>query len=135
MHAIANWTLSRPFVASAALHEGALVANYPWDGSEDKSTKYVQSPDDATFKHMAAAYATWHKTMSKPNNKASFVGCGNPAFEMWEGACAGMKPAKPCAARESACAGVSKRGHHKRCRLVSDIRQHARLELHCGGVL
>ncbi|KAK2077281.1 hypothetical protein QBZ16_004915 [Prototheca wickerhamii] len=76
VHAIANWTLSRPFVASAALHEGALVANYPWDGSEDKSTKYVRSPDDATFKHMAAAYATWHKTMSKPNNKASFLPLG-----------------------------------------------------------
>lgn len=93
VHAIANWTLSRPFVASAALHEGALVANYPWDGSEDKSTKYVRSPDDATFKHMAAAYATWHKTMSKPTNKASFVGGSILVFKMWEDACTGLKPA------------------------------------------
>ena len=46
------------FVASAALHEGALVANYPWDGTPDGSTRYAACPDDATFRWMASSYAT-----------------------------------------------------------------------------
>ena len=45
------------FVASAALHEGALVANYPWDGTPDDSTRYAACPDDATFRWLASSYA------------------------------------------------------------------------------
>ena len=45
------------FVASAALHEGALVANYPWDGTPDGSTRYAACPDDATFRWLASSYA------------------------------------------------------------------------------
>ena len=45
------------FVASAALHEGALVANSPWDGTPDGSTRYAACPDDATFRWLASSYA------------------------------------------------------------------------------
>ncbi|KAL5195336.1 Carboxypeptidase SOL1 [Glycine soja] len=34
--AIMNWLRDIRFTASATLHGGALVANYPWDGSDDK---------------------------------------------------------------------------------------------------
>lgn len=67
---IMDWTLQNsPFVSSLAIHEGALVANYPWDGSKDKSSTYQASPDDATFKHLASKYATNHRKMSLPDNK------------------------------------------------------------------
>ena len=38
-------------------HEGALVANYPWDGNLDGSTKYSRAPDDKIFKRAASLYA------------------------------------------------------------------------------
>ena len=51
--------------------QGAIVANYPWDGTADRSTKYEACPDDATFKHLARTYAQSHKTMALPTNTAS----------------------------------------------------------------
>ncbi len=60
------------FVASLALHEGALVANYPFDGYEDGSRqeRHVPhpSPDDATFRSIATAYAKAHTTMTLNNS-------------------------------------------------------------------
>ena len=51
--------------------QGALVANYPWDGTPDRSTAYTACPDDAAFKHLAALYATTHRKMALPNNRVS----------------------------------------------------------------
>jgi len=60
------WILSTPFVLSANLHGGALVANYPFDESPDGNSKsYTPSPDDQTFRHLARSYASKHKTMTK----------------------------------------------------------------------
>ena len=65
-----DWILEKgPFVSSLAIHEGALVANYPWDGSEDKSSTYQASPDDETFKYLASHYASAHRKMSLSSNK------------------------------------------------------------------
>jgi len=47
-----------PFAAAAALHEGAVVANYPWDGTPEMGTRYAACPDDATFKWLASQYAS-----------------------------------------------------------------------------
>lgn len=67
--AIMDWILDNgPFVSSLAIHEGALVANYPWDGSDDESSTYQASPDDATFKYLASEYAFKHRKMSLPSN-------------------------------------------------------------------
>lgn len=64
-----KWSLTQHFVASLAFHEGAVVANYPWDGTADKTTKYEACPDDDTFKYLASTYAKAHANMSSADNK------------------------------------------------------------------
>ncbi|XP_051118198.1 carboxypeptidase SOL1 isoform X2 [Andrographis paniculata] len=63
--AIMNWVDDIEFTASASLHGGALVANYPWDGTEDKKRKYYGCPDDETYKFLATLYSGSHYNMSK----------------------------------------------------------------------
>jgi carboxypeptidase D len=63
--AIMNWIRSIRFTASASFHEGALVANFPYDGNREISNKYAVSPDDSTFKYLAGVYASNHPLMSK----------------------------------------------------------------------
>ncbi|KAJ8479602.1 hypothetical protein OPV22_023329 [Ensete ventricosum] len=62
--AIMTWVKERHFTASASLHGGALVANYPWDGSQDTRKQYTASPDDKTFRYMASLYSRSHYNMS-----------------------------------------------------------------------
>lgn len=56
--AIMNWTQSIPFVLSANLHGGSLVANYPYDGNQDmKDGKENLTPDNSVFVHLAHVYS------------------------------------------------------------------------------
>lgn len=55
--AVMQWIQSEPFVLSANLHNGALVANYPFDDTADKQRHENKSPDDEVFKYLAKTYA------------------------------------------------------------------------------
>lgn len=68
--AMMNWTRSIPFVLSANLHGGSLVANYPYDDSakdfqlgHDARTIPNLTPDNQMFQHLARVYSNAHKTM------------------------------------------------------------------------
>ncbi|KAI4454464.1 protease m14 carboxypeptidase [Holotrichia oblita] len=65
--AVMQWIQSEPFVLSANLHNGALVANYPFDDTSDNTIHENTSPDDAVFKYLAHTYANAHKTMHLGN--------------------------------------------------------------------
>lgn len=54
-----RWISSEPFVLSANLHNGALVANYPFDDSPPGTPLGTPnpSPDNRLFQHLAAIYS------------------------------------------------------------------------------
>lgn len=61
--AVVNWIHSYPFVLSANLHNGALVANYPYDNSIRGLSIYTPSSDDDIFRQLALSYSKAHPTM------------------------------------------------------------------------
>ncbi|KAH7731043.1 CRE-EGL-21 protein [Aphelenchoides avenae] len=91
VQAVAAWTLSLPFVVSANLHEGDLVANYPFDSSSDSRVQaYSKSPDDATFRFLAETYAKNHAHMAK-NDHAPCDGTAASNFARQGGITNGAK--------------------------------------------
>ena len=69
--AIMKWISSTPFVLSANLHGGTLVANYPFDSIKGMPSVslYSESPDDDVFRKVSKTYSYAHPTMhiGKPN--------------------------------------------------------------------
>ena len=64
--AVMAWSSQFPFVLSANLHGGSLVANYPYDDTPnpaDAAGKAWPSPDDATFVLLAKTYSLNHPRM------------------------------------------------------------------------
>ena len=72
--AVMAWSRLHPFVLSANLHGGSLVANYPFDDTPnpgDTAGHYWASPDDATFILLSKMYSLNH-----PKMKTGKTGCG-----------------------------------------------------------
>jgi hypothetical protein len=65
--AVRNWIHSIPFVLSANLHGGTVVANYPYDNNAYGKQKKSVSPDDDVFRHLALTYAKKHPNMRTRN--------------------------------------------------------------------
>ncbi|XP_059487173.1 carboxypeptidase D-like [Neocloeon triangulifer] len=65
--AVIEWTKSYPFVLSANLHGGSVVANYPFDGQApgQVSGQPNYAPDDAVFQHLAHLYAGKNPAMTR----------------------------------------------------------------------
>ena len=64
--AVMKWSRQFPFVLSANLHGGSLVANYPYDDTPNpnnfQGTNWP-SPDDRTFQELARVYSLNHPKM------------------------------------------------------------------------
>lgn len=75
--AVMRLIMQIPFVLSANLHGGDLVANYPYDESRSgMSSEYTKSPDDDTFRYLALTYAQRHTDMADANRN----GCGKDGY-------------------------------------------------------
>ncbi|EFN82672.1 Carboxypeptidase D [Harpegnathos saltator] len=62
--AVMDWIAKVPFVLSANLHGGALVANYPYDSGPQSVTKTeISTPDNDVFKMLALTYSNAHPQM------------------------------------------------------------------------
>ncbi|CAK8685595.1 unnamed protein product [Clavelina lepadiformis] len=65
--AIINWMKEIPFVMSANMHGGSLVANYPYDernpNKKHAGSHYSKTPDDDVFIAISKAYSEAHKKM------------------------------------------------------------------------
>jgi hypothetical protein len=70
--ALMDFRRSRNFVASANLHGGDVVANYPWDTNGNTLDDYATPPDDALWREMALTYSRQNPTMFA-NNSFPFV--------------------------------------------------------------
>lgn len=70
---------------SVCLCQGALVANYPWDGTHNRTRHYAASPDDATYRHLASAYANAHATMNTSKEFAGGITNGAAWYPLWGG--------------------------------------------------
>jgi hypothetical protein len=51
---------SQHFTLSIQFHGGALVANYPYDGTKSGLSVYSKCPDDALFRMIAVRSSGWH---------------------------------------------------------------------------
>ena len=57
VRAVMDWIKEYPFVLSASLHSGALVALYPYDDSPSGQSQYSATPDDDVFRRLAKTYS------------------------------------------------------------------------------
>ena len=83
--ALMRWSRSVNLTAAINFHEGALVANYPWDGTPDSSTRYSRAPDDEAFRRLCKAYARGHPTMHRSRQFKEGITNGAHWYPLWGG--------------------------------------------------
>lgn len=70
--AVMNWGYTHSPVLSANFHGGALVSNYPFDGTESGASVYSPTPDDPLFVSISRTYADNNPSMVMSNSDSSF---------------------------------------------------------------
>ncbi|KAF0289133.1 Carboxypeptidase D [Amphibalanus amphitrite] len=67
--AVMTWIINNPFVLSANLHGGSVVASYPYDDTPQPNPRGCcvasDGPDTALFRRLAAIYAQGHAFMHR----------------------------------------------------------------------
>ena len=88
-------SLEVPVPSAGAGHalQGALLANFPWDGNEDGQATYAACPDDAAFRHLALTYAQAHKKMNRSKEFPGGITNGAAWYPVWGGM---QVPMHPC---------------------------------------
>ncbi|KAF1544339.1 Carboxypeptidase N catalytic chain, partial [Eudyptes schlegeli] len=87
--AVIQWISSYNFVLSANLHGGAVVANYPYDKSQDqrfrnhRRTVNTPTPDDKLFQKLAKTYSYAHGWMHRGWNCGDYFADGITNGASW----------------------------------------------------
>ena len=85
--AVMRWSRAHNFTGALSFHEGAVVANYPWDAKRgSRRAEYARCPDDAAFRRLARAYADAHPTMRSSAEFPGGITNGARWYPLW-GAC------------------------------------------------
>lgn len=71
--AVMDWIEEYPFVLSASLHSGALVALYPYDDSPSGQSLYSATPDDDVFRRLAKTYSQVGEASVLPGTLLQFL--------------------------------------------------------------
>lgn len=89
--AVINWLEEYPFVLSANLHNGALVANYPFDNTRSGDSVYAASEDDDIFRQISLSYSLAHPTMHLGSSCGEFFFNGITNGADWYSVDGGMQ--------------------------------------------
>ncbi|KAL9847657.1 carboxypeptidase N catalytic chain isoform 2-T2 [Geothlypis trichas] len=95
--AVIQWISSYNFVLSANLHGGAVVANYPYDKSQDqrfrshRRTVNTPTPDDKLFQKLAKTYSYAHSWMHRGWNCGDYFADGITNGASWYSLSKGMQ--------------------------------------------
>jgi carboxypeptidase D len=75
---VMDWILKYPFVLSANFHDGAILANYPYDDyrspDKQKSGGVSKTPDHDVFYHLATSYTSNHPYMEDTSSECQHWG-------------------------------------------------------------
>mmetsp|Transcript_8509 Transcript_8509/g.31475 ORF Transcript_8509/g.31475 Transcript_8509/m.31475 type:complete len:613 (-) Transcript_8509:847-2685(-) len=82
---VMKFTRAYPVVLTANLHGGALVANYPYDGTPDGSSSPNACPDDALYRQLALAYSRAHRKMHLSSEFRNGITQGSAWYSLYGG--------------------------------------------------